>query len=150
MSTAADTLVAEFAEGARLAQVAEKELRQRMTAEIARLERQRAFAYRRTRLIQALAGVTDQDPELVAAAQRRAINSEIGWTGESEIEKSILDQLAPVARTVWQCACATEPATSANVMSSLQQFEAWFEKTHGKSFYTLFDQYVSEVPVVDF
>ncbi|MEQ1616094.1 MAG: hypothetical protein ABL904_25345 [Hyphomicrobiaceae bacterium] len=150
MSTTAAALVAEFADGARIAQIAEQELRQRMTAEIAKLERERAFAFRRTRLIQALAGVTDPDPEIAAAAQRRAISSEIGWTGESDIEKTILDHLAPVARAVWQCTCDMDEVGSAEVMADLQAFEAWFETAHGKSFYALFDQYVSEVPVVDF
>jgi hypothetical protein len=36
------------------------------------------------------------------------------------------------------------------VAPELEAFEAWFEGAHGKSFYALFDQYVSEVPVVDF
>jgi hypothetical protein len=34
--------------------------------------------------------------------------------------------------------------------AELEAFEAWFEGAHGKSFYALFDQYVPEVPVVDF
>jgi hypothetical protein len=40
---------------AKTAQVAEAELRKTTAAQIARLERQRAFAFRRTRLIRALA-----------------------------------------------------------------------------------------------
>jgi hypothetical protein len=36
------------------------------------------------------------------------------------------------------------------VIPALEAFEAWFETAHGKPFYVLFDQYVPEVPVVDF
>ena len=150
INPAAAALVAEFADGARIAQAAEMALRQRMAEEIAKLERQRAFAFRRTRLVKALAGVIDPDPDAAAAAQRLAITDEIGWSGTSAIETTILDRLKPVGHAVWQCACEAEGATPAKVYDTLEEFETWYEGQYGKPFYALFDVYVVEAPVVDF
>jgi hypothetical protein len=150
MNQAAAALVAEFADGARIAQAAEQELRRRMADEIAKLERQRAFAFRRTRLVQALASVVAVEAEEAEAEQRRAVTNEIGWSGESEIEKTILDRLQPVGRAVLKCTCGSEQATSADVYDQLDAFEIWYEQTYGKPFYALFDVYVAEAPVVDF
>ena len=55
MNEAASALIAEFEGAARNAQQAETLLRKQMAEEIARLERQRAFAYRRTYFIRMLA-----------------------------------------------------------------------------------------------
>ena len=51
---------------------------------------------------------------------------------------------------MWQCSCSAEAGSGAVVLDELERFETWFEGAHGKSFYALFDQYVPEVPVVDF
>jgi len=153
MTPAAMALVAEFESAAKTAQIAETELRKTMGEQIARLERQRAFAFRRTRLIRTLAdsaGAEALKPGEVWNAQRQAVRDELGWTGASDAYDAILTRLQPVAGTVWQCVCAVEGEAPPAVVPELEAFEAWFEGAHGKSFYALFDQYVPEVPVVDF
>ena len=152
MSPAAASLVAEFQVAARAAQQAEEALRKRLSDEIARSERNRAFAFRRTNVVRALAvSSTGIDTEEAAlAAQRLAMREELGWTGPSAAHEAILDRLQPLGRAIWQCGCGMESATPAAVHGELEAFEAWFEGAHGKSFYALFDQYVPEVPVVDF
>lgn len=152
MNAVATALVADFEAAAKSAQQAEEAARKKLVDEIARLERQRAFAFRRTRLVRALAtaAVGAETEENALAAQRRAVREELGWTGESEAYGAILDRLQPVGRALWQCACGAEGSTPANVNEELQAFEASFEASHGKSFYVLFDQYAPEVPVVDF
>jgi len=152
MSAVADALVAEFEVAARAAQQAEEGLRKKMAEEVAGLERRRAFAFRRTRLIRALAvsAQAAETEEAAAVAQRRAVREELGWIGESTAHDAILDQMQPVGRVVWQCACGAEEGTPAAVNAELEAFEARFETAHGKSFYALFDQYYPEVPVVDF
>jgi hypothetical protein len=153
MTPSALALVAEYEAEAKTAQVAEAELRKTMAAQIARLERQRAFAFRRTRLIRALAkgvGAEALEPEEIWRAQRQAVSDELGWTATSEAYDTILTRLEPVARAVSQRLAAVEGERPAVVKPELEAFEAWFEGAHGKSFYALFDQYVSEVPVVDF
>ncbi len=180
MTPAALALVAEFEAAAKNAQTAEAQLRKTMAEQIGRLERQRHFAFRRTRLIRTLAAVADQpapeaepeaepeteseseapskspaeprsDPAAIWAEQRRAVRDELGWTGQSKAHDAILAQLEPVGLAVWQCASATETAAASGVQAELEKFETWFEEAHGgASFYALFDQYVQEVPVVDF
>lgn len=163
MTPGALALVAEFETAAKATRAAEEELRKKLTEQIASIERQRAFAFRRTRLVRSLAsaveaGTADREGEADAAeteakiwsGQRRAVRDELGWTRESEAYDAILAQLQPVGQAVWQCACSNEPGAGAVVLDELEKFENWFESTHGKSFYALFDQYVPEVPVVDF
>jgi hypothetical protein len=152
MNEVGAALVAEFEAAAKTAQQAEEALRKRLTQEVAQLERQRAFAFRRTRLIRVLATTAAAaDAEAAAvAAQRRAVHDELGWGGESEAHAAILDRLEAVGRAVWACTSAAGEGTAVAVTAQLEQFEAWFEATRGKPFYALFDQYYPEVPVVDF
>jgi hypothetical protein len=152
MNPVAASLVAEYEAAAKTAQQAEEALRKRLAQEIVHLERQRAFAFRRTRLIRTLAGgAAGAESEAVAmTAQRRAVCEELGWSGESEAQGEILDRLQAVGRVVWQCTCGVEEGTPSGVAAELERFEAWFEGARGKPFYALFDQYVPEVPVVDF
>lgn len=150
MSEAAAALVAAFADRAASAETAERQLRARLNDEMARAALERTYAYRRARLVRTLAAHTDGDRASVVAKQRRAVTAEIGWSGETDAEKAILDRLGPVAAAVSDCACGEAAGSHDEVMRHLAAFEAWFSATHGKSFYTLFDQYVTEVPVVDF
>jgi hypothetical protein len=154
MTPAAAALLASFEASAKSAQAAEESLRKSMAAEVARLERQRAFAFRRTRLVRALtrhAGEVEAKAEEVWLAQRQAVRNELGWSEPSDVHDAILARLAPVGRAVSLCANGgTANGTPAAVRDELAAFEAWFEGVHGKSFYALFDQYYPEVPVVDF
>jgi hypothetical protein len=164
MTPAALALVAQFESAAKATRAAEEELRKKLTEQIASIERQRAFAFRRTRLVRALAAASDVStaaPEAEReneagleakawARQRHAVREELGWTGESDAYNAILEQLRPVAAQVRRCACSDQPDGGADVLDELEKFETWYERTHGKSFYALFDQYVPEVPVVDF
>ena len=154
MTPAATALLATYEAAAKAAQAAEEDMRKAMAAEVARLERQRAFAFRRTRLVRALAqhaGAPDTKPEEAWLAQRQAVRNELGWSEPSAAHDSILARLEPVARAV-RHGVATEAggAAPAAVQEQLAAFEAWFESAHGTSFYALFDQYFPEVPVVDF
>jgi len=154
---AATALLAEYEAAARTARAAEEELRKRMAAEVARLERQRAFAFRRTRLVRALAqhaGAAAAKPEEAWLAQRQAVRSELGWSEPSDAHDVILARLEPVGGAIRRCVTAAEgdgaAALAAAVQEELATFEAWFEGARGMSFYALFDQYFPEVPVVDF
>lgn len=152
MTPTTQALLSEFESAAQTAQHAEAVLRKQMTEEIARLERQRAFAFRRVRLIRALAdGAAGADTvEAALHGQVRTLCEELEWSGGNESQKEVFKQLEPVCRTVWQCSCGVDGASPANVTAELEAFEQWFEKTRGVPFYNLFDQYVPEVPVVDF
>ncbi len=152
MNEAPAALISQFEGAARSAQEAEAALRKSMAVEIARLEREREFAFRRIRLIRMLAssaaGLATADEAI--AAQCRAVRDEFGWEGESEAHKTILEELRPLARAVWQCVCETEAGPHEAAATELSKFEAWFQAKHGTAFYSLFDQYVPEAPLVDF
>jgi hypothetical protein len=155
MTPAATALLATFEAAAKSAQAAEEALRKSMAEQVARLERQRAFAFRRTRLVRTLAqhaGAADAKPEEAWLAQRHAVRNELGWSEPSDAHDAILTRLEPVARAVRHCMSAADGdgAPAAAVQEELAAFEAWFEGAHGTSFYALFDQYFPEVPVVDF
>jgi hypothetical protein len=152
VSPEAASLVAQFEAAAQAARQAEEALRKRLADEIAASERKRTYAFRRTGLVRALAlaSVGVDREEAALAAQRKAVREELGWSGPSAAHDAILERLEPVGRVVWQCACGREAGTPSAVHAELEAFEAWFERAHGKPFYALFDQYVPEVPVVDF
>jgi hypothetical protein len=153
MTSAATSLIAAFEASAKAAQAAEDELRKAMADKVARLERQRAFAFRRTRLVRLLAGhsgTPESKPEEVWQAQRRAVRDELGWTGASEVHEAILARLQPVGAAVRDHLFGEEGTEPPDVKAELEAFEAWFEGAHSKSFYALFDQYFPEGPVVDF
>jgi hypothetical protein len=152
MTPEAHALIAEFEAAGKAAQTAEAELRKKLTEEMARLERQRAFAFRRTRLIRTLATAAHgADAEEAAfAAQARSLSEDLGWTSAGAAQKEILERMRPLGRAVWQCGCGADGASPASVAEELDRFEQWFEGSRGKPLYSLFDRYVPEVPVVDF
>jgi hypothetical protein len=122
-----------------------------MAREIALLERRRAFAFRRTNFVRSLAGAAAGAATEEAASQtlRAAVRRELGWSLEGEFQRSILDRLQPVGRLVWQSLRGEEAATPPAIQAALEAFEAWFETTHGSSFYALFDQEAPEVALVE-
>lgn len=153
MTPAALKLIADFEAAAKAAQAAEARLRKSVAEEIARLERERAFAFRRTRLIRLLAssaaGVEDEETALRAQAQ--ALCDELGWSADNPAHKEILAQLEPVGKAVWQCACVSEQEMDpAATGETLRAFEAWFEEARGQPFYRLFEQPIPNTPLVDF
>lgn len=153
MTPAALKLVAGFEAAAKATLEAEAELRKSMAAEIARLERERAFAFRRTRLVRLLAssatGAADEPAAL--AAQSRAVCEQFGWSAEHPAHKEILDHLQPVGRAIWTCACTTpDEADSAATDEALRAFEGWFQEARGQSFYRLFEHHIPDTPLVDF
>ena len=154
MTPAARTLLAELEAAAKSALAAEDQLRKSLSEQIKRLERQRAFAFRRTRLVRALADAVHateaDDQDLIWAEQRRAVREELEWSGESKAYDAILVRLRAVGGAVSGFVRSPEPQATSVVLSELDKFETWFEEEHGKSFYALFDQYVQQVPVVDF
>lgn len=152
MTPGAAALVADFEAAAKTAQTAETAARKKASEEIARVERARVFAFRRIRLVRLLASAAAgaATAEEAMAAQRQVLCAEFGWTSESAAHREILAGIDPVAETVWHCACGEGTQDSAAVTERLARFEQWFEAARGKPFYSLFDQYVPEVPVVDF
>ncbi len=151
--TGTSSLLANFEAAAKAAQVAETELRRKLATEIARSERNRIYAFRRIRLLKTLAesaaSQTD-DPDVAWTAQRNAVSSDLGWSAISESYAAILEHIRPLAAAIRASLQPGSDAGSNTILQALEQFEQWFEQTHNKAFYALYDQYVPEVPIVDF
>jgi len=153
MTPQAQALLAEFDAAAKSAQHLETELRRTLSDELARLERERVSAFRRSRLIRILASAGDASAaqDAVIAAQARALASDLGWGDmPSAAQSEILEHMRPLGIAVWQCSCGDNGVSPGNVQGELARFEQWFEAARGKPLYSLFDRYVPEVPVVDF
>ena len=152
MNPNAAALHGQYEAAAETAQETEIALRKKLADEVARLERERTFAFRRVRLVRTLLNAAEEhDTESDALmAERRAVCNELDWNGETEMQSTILDHLQSVTLSIWKCTCADADQNPAAITQELQAFETWHEATYGKSFYALFDRYVPQVPVVDF
>ncbi|MBS0244915.1 MAG: hypothetical protein JSS20_22310, partial [Proteobacteria bacterium] len=147
--------IARLAAAADEAKTAETALRQSFAAESKRLERVRTYAFRRKRLLEtlihAIPGATEpQDEDHIWRSQKQAVIADLGWSISTPSYEEILARLRPFADAVRAHLQNADNTSTADVMLALETFEDWFETTHRKSFYALFDQYVQEVPVIDF
>lgn len=148
----AQDLLAELEAAAAGAQECEKRYRAEAAREIERLERERVLAYRRIRLVKLIAPSDAHDEAAAVARARSALANELGWEVQSERHAPVLDRLGELARTLWATTHhgGDTRHTSQSPVAALAAFEAWYQAHAGQSFYTLFDQYVPETPLVDF
>jgi hypothetical protein len=144
-------LVAELEAAAAAAWREEDALRSRMAAEVARLERRRAFAHRRMNLVRTLSAplAAAETEEAAASALRAAARRELGWEREGEYHRAVLDRLQPVGFVLWQCVRGAKDAAPSAALAELEAFETWFETTHKEPFYALFDHAPAEVGLVE-
>jgi hypothetical protein len=92
VTPATAALVAGFEVAAKAAQQDEDAVRKRMVEEVARLERQRAFAFRKLNLVRPLcAAIASAENEEIAVAQGvAAVRAELGWESDSETRTETL------------------------------------------------------------
>ena len=144
--------LAELESAAISANQAEGELRKRMAEEITRLERQRAFAFRRLNLMREVAKAiaSAENEESAIACGLAVVRTELGWETDNESRTETLNHFAPVVRAAFEGLCPPETGeATGNVAEALSGFEDWYESAHGKPFWVLFDQYVPELPLVE-
>jgi hypothetical protein len=153
MTPAARKLVAGFEAAAQAAQEAEAQLRKYVAQEIARIEAERQLSFRRARVIHLLASSSfgSEDEAAALSAQAVAVREELGLKTENAAHEEIVAHLRPVGQAVWACACSPEEHVDpAAARAALGEFESWFETSRGRPFYSLFDRYMPDTPVVDF
>lgn len=142
----------------------ESELREHMHRELKRLERRRAFAFRRRHLVTILADATLKAKEAsqpTEEARYAALAREVGWRREGDFQKAVRAEMARVGELI-EAALASSPQgeeaeakgasiaeASAALLAALEAFETWYETAYGAPFYALFDQEAAEVPLVD-
>jgi hypothetical protein len=149
---AVEPLVAAFEAAAVAAGEAEGTLRKQMEAEILRLERERAFAYRRLNFVRTLSdGIHSAENEEAAVARGCAVaRTELGWESDSETRTETLSRLVPFIRSAFACR-ASEGAEAPvdGAAKTLADFEAWYMKRFGQPFWMLFERHIEELPLVE-
>ena len=131
----------------------------RASAEHAKvLERERAFAYRRLNFMRAVteAVASAQSQETAIAAATAAMQTKLGWSGDSEAPEieyrraTVLSHLVPVARQVFASMAPDGDAPTPDVAGAIADFEAWYRKTYPQPFWVLFEHYMPDTPRTDF
>jgi hypothetical protein len=147
---------------AKSAAAAETAYRREAAERIKSLERERSFAYRRANLMRPIADAVAraESEEMAVAGSQAILRAKLGWSSDSEARSAILTEFAPVVRGLFANLhpqpdtppSDTPPSGTppADVLALLGVFEAWYEATHRKPFWDLFDQPMPETPLVDF
>ena len=127
-------------------------MRKQMEAEILRLERERAFAYRRLNFMRVLSsGLHPAENEQAAVANACAVvRAELGWENDSETRTETLAKLAPVIQATFTCLTAAAGDRSADdIVLALSDFETWYRARFEQPFWMLFERHVEELPLVE-
>ncbi|MBK5957633.1 hypothetical protein CCR97_05335 [Rhodoplanes elegans] len=133
------------------AETAEAAFRREAAQRIAALEQERAVAYRRLNLMRGLAeAMAGADAEASAVAISFAVlRGKLGWHEDSEARTEVLEMFAPVAQALFR-ALSGEDEPEPSPAAALAGFEGWYADNRHGSFWTLFDTYMPETPLVDF
>ncbi|WP_119300619.1 hypothetical protein [Dongia deserti] len=137
---------------AKSAAAAEMAYRREAAERIKALERERSFAFRRANLMRPIADAVAraESEEMAVAGSQAVLRAKLGWSSDSEARSAILTQFAPVVRGLFRNLHPQPDAPPVDILASLGAFEAWYEATHRKPFWDLFDQPMPETPLVDF
>jgi hypothetical protein len=142
------------------ATVAEEEFRREIASRTKALETERAFAFRRLNMMRAIAEVVAgaEAEEIAVAAATAVLRAKLGWGNDSEARDLVISRFAPVAQAMF-ASLSPEIAvpsgdkplpTPPDVIGRLAEFERWYGETHSGPFWVLFENYMTETPVVDF
>jgi hypothetical protein len=145
----------DLATAAREAKTAEAGFRREVAARIAGLERERAFAFRRLNLMKVIVEAVGraEDVPTGVAYGTAALRARLGWDSDSESRAAVLASFAPVAEAVFAGLTPSEQGKETNetkLHAALTQFETWYAQTHATPFWSLFEHYIPETPLVDF
>jgi hypothetical protein len=136
------------------AAAAESDFRRGIAERIKALESERAFAFRRLNLMRAVADVVAgaESEEAAVAGASAVLRVRLGWSSDSDARTAVASRFAPVAQAMFAglAPADDEDAPRPDVLEALDAFETWYAQTHPGSFWTLFENYMPETPVVDF
>ena len=152
MTVATTSFLETLKSAAQRAQSVEDEYRREAARRVAVLEQERAFAFRRLNLMNAVAAaVAEAESEEIGVANALAVlRGKLGWSSDSEARAEVLARFAPVAQAVLRDLAPSEQASVTTVSDSLAEFENWYAGSHPAPFWVLFEQYIPETPRVDF
>lgn len=146
-------LIAGLESAATAAEQAEATFKRDIDRRIAELERARAFAFRRLRLIGAMAAPVEGEREAAIEARLDAAMRHVGWlVPGAALEPSELEvraALQPVAAAIEDLARPGEgePPSAAD---ALARFEAWYRARFGAEFLDVFETRAEFRSLVDF
>jgi hypothetical protein len=137
---------------ARAASAEEDTYRKDAMERIKALERQRAFAFRRLNLVNAVAAsLADAKDEAEATARgSAAFLRELNWNGATERQREVVDKFMPVVTALWQMRDGSLPDGQDGLAeTALAEFERWFAGNRNAPFESLMDTEVVELPLVE-
>ena len=154
MTLAPASFLDDLKQAALATEAAEAAFRRVAAERINALERERAFAFRRLNLMQAIAEVVARadSGETAVASGLAALRARLGWSTDSDARDAVLSRFAPVAQAMFaDLAPSSDGEVPApDVAKALSEFESWYAEGHAVPFWALFDRYMPETPVVDF
>jgi hypothetical protein len=148
--TVTTRFLVELKTAAEAAKVAEGSFRRDAAVRIAALEQERAFAFRRLNLMQAIAGaIASAESEEIAVANAFAtLRTRLGWNSDSEARSEVIARFGQVVLAMFRAPDEEESAN--NVPEVLAGFERWYAETRGSPFWLLFEHQIPDTPRVDF
>ncbi|WFP62863.1 hypothetical protein [Mesorhizobium sp. WSM4904] len=139
----------ELRTAAESAKAVETSFRQEAARQIAVLEQDRAFAFRRLNFMQMIADAmaAAESEDIAVANAFAALRTRLGWDADSEARSEVISHFAPVALAMFR---DTNGNQSAIIRAALADFEHWYSEARGSGFWTLFEQQMPDTAVVDF
>ena len=140
---------------AKQAAQAENDFRRESVAQVKVLERERAFAHRRLNFMRSVteAVAAAESEEIAVAAATAIMRAKLGWSSDSDARTEVFLRFVPVAQQAFASLAPPaddDEALLPDAIGALTAFETWYRETHSNPFWTLFEHYMPETPVVDF
>ena len=148
--TVTTRFLVELKTAAEAAKVAEGSFRRDAAVRIAALEQERAFAFRRLNLMQAIAEAmaSAESEEIAVASAFATLRTRLGWNSDSEARSEVIARFGQVVLAMFRAPDEEESAN--NVPEVLAGFEHWYAETRGSPFWLLFEHQIPDTPRVDF
>jgi len=151
MTVATTSFLEELKAAADRAAAAEMRYRREAVARIAQLEKERAFAFRRLNLMNAVTGAVRraENEEAAVADGLALLRDRVNWSTVDETRNEVLSRFSPVIVAILREVAPAEDAPSGSVADALAEFEAWYLDQRRNSFWMLFEQELPELPLVE-
>lgn len=145
------TFLDQLEQSAHAASVEEENYRREVAARIQKLEKERAFGFRRLNLMRAVvAAIEACETEDDAVMQgSTAFLREVGWSSESESQQEALEKFQPVIRACWQARQAEDEIDQQAIGGRLNDFERWFGEARNGPFLSVLEREIVELPLVE-
>jgi hypothetical protein len=145
------TFLDQLEQSAHAASVEEENYRREVAARIKKLEKERAFGFRRLNLMRTVvAAIEACETEDDAVAQgSTAFLREVGWSSESESQQEALEKFQPVIRACWQARQAEGEEQREEIGDNLRDFERWFGEARNGPFLSVLEREIVELPLVE-